>query len=418
MGRSGEAAKKLLLRQGTLSEDIITFDQKPGLADEHDPAALLARKPDVLVVSPGVPLANSWIVEARAQGVRITSEIGLACDVLAGEKLIGVTGSVGKSTTVALLGEGARHADPQAFVGGNFGVPFCEYAVEVLSGIRPRAKWVVLELSSFQLENCEPLSLDFSAITSFSPNHLERYANLREYYEIKWSLLDRTRGPCFLNSRGGDLKTWALQHPGRWVLVGSENPELTRFQLASARLIGRHNQDNLALAVSVGLAAGWPTSFVERMKSFTGLPHRLENLGTARGIRFINDSKATAMDSVLTAAAAATELCSGSSHLFLLLGGKDKNLPWEQLSVLKDHPRLVPVFFGHCGELAQSRSGLDGSVHAHLLEAVRAVLKNAREGDVVLLSPGGTSLDEFRNFEERGRVFQEYLEKEAGLNPL
>lgn len=175
MAKSGESAERFLLARGLKREEVLTFDQKVP-AQFNDPQALMSQgKPKTLVVSPGVPLKSSWIIEAQKAGVIVTSEINLACEVLADEKIIGVTGSLGKSTTVSLLGAGLSAFDKNAFVGGNLGTPFCEYATGVLTGKRPRAQWIVLELSSYQLENCKALKVNHAAITFLSANHMERY---------------------------------------------------------------------------------------------------------------------------------------------------------------------------------------------------------------------------------------------------
>ncbi|MBX3041205.1 MAG: UDP-N-acetylmuramoyl-L-alanine--D-glutamate ligase [Bdellovibrionaceae bacterium] len=411
MGRSGLAAKKYLERKGLNPQEIVTFDAKSETADYRDPALMMSEvRPSVLVVSPGVPLSLPWIQEAQASGVRITSEISLACEALTSEKVIGVTGSVGKSTTVALLGAGATAFDPHAFVGGNFGVPFCEYAVDLLSGVRPKATWIILELSSFQLENCEGLSLNLGAITSLTANHLERYRDQEHYYETKGRLRNHCRGPIFLNRAGGDLEGWAATHPGHWVLTDPSSSLLAPHDLGSAKLIGRHNQENLALAASLALAAGWPKESLTAMKAFPGLAHRLEDAGTLRGVRYINDSKATALSSVLIATHSVLGTLQEKNDLFLLLGGRDKNLPWKELSELASHQQIHFLFFGECGAIAQSASGLSGPVFPHLKEALEHARNKAKAGDAVLLSPGGTSLDEFKNFEHRGDYFKEFVQ--------
>lgn len=417
LGKSGESARKLLLRQGADASEIVTYDDKAPGADTRDPQTFAKfGQGDTLVVSPGVPLRTPWIREALARGVTLTSELGLACAHLASEKLIGVTGSVGKSTTIALLGEAARTVDPHAFVGGNFGVPLCDYALGVLSGERPRARWLILELSSYQLENCEPLRLDLAAITALSPNHLERYESLDEYYETKWAILRRTAGLCLLNSKGGDLASWATKHPGPWRLVGPEDAIARELHLENARLLGRHNQENLALAAEIALAAGWGAASIGAMKNFDGLAHRLQNLGTRRGILFINDSKATAMDSVLSAVHSIRPQVPAGHALHLLLGGKDKNLPWEQLAILASLANVRTTFFGQAGAIAQTKSGLTGARHDALESAVDEILRIAKAGDIVLLSPGGTSLDAYKSFEDRGQKFEEHLNR-RGFTP-
>lgn len=414
MGKSGEAAHRLLLNLGFKNDTLFTFDIKLDSANFNDPELLISKvSPKTLVVSPGVPLTSSWIQNAKEKGVKITSEISLACSCLTTEKLIGVTGSVGKSTTVSLLGAGLNTFSPTSFVGGNLGTPFASYSADILEGKRKKADWVILELSSYQLENCENLNLDFSAITYFTSNHLERYENIEHYYRTKWHILSLTKHSMFLNSEGGDLVEYYKNNGNhnQVKVISKQDPHLASLKLEKAQLIGQHNQDNLALASSLAIAAGWPSSAIEGMRSFNGLAHRLENLGTFKGIRFINDSKATAMDSVLIAATAAYDTLSKSGKLFLLLGGRDKNLPWQDLIPLQNFKEIEFIFFGECREIAQRKSLLPGKSFVNLKEGLAYALSQARNDDTVLLSPGGTSLDEFKSFEDRGNFFKKEIEK-------
>lgn len=414
MGKSGEAAQRLLLAVGISSDLVLTFDGKLASANFGDPETMMSQaKPQTLVVSPGVPLASEWIQKAKKSGATITSEISLACSCLTTERLIGVTGSVGKSTTVSLLGAGLEAFSKTAFVGGNLGFPFAAYAADVMQGMRKPADWVVLELSSYQLENCENLSLDFSAITYLTSNHLERYDSLEHYYQTKWNILGRTKQKMFLNSEGGDLIEYSKNKDKseQVEIVRKSDAKLANLHLENALLIGQHNQDNLALASSLALAAGWPLSAIEGMKNFKGLEHRLENMGELKGIRFINDSKATAMDSVLIAATAAYDTLKNNGKLWLLLGGKDKNLPWQDLGVLNKFKNIEFIFFGECRAIAQQKSLLQGRSFAQLKEALDYSFNEAKVHDTVLLSPGGTSLDEFKSFEDRGNFFKKSVEE-------
>ncbi|WP_413289531.1 UDP-N-acetylmuramoyl-L-alanine--D-glutamate ligase [Bdellovibrio sp. HCB337] len=412
MAKSGESAERLLLARGFKKEDLLTFDQKAP-AQFKDPQALMSQgKPKTLVVSPGVPLKSPWIVEAAKSGVFITSEINLACECLKDEKVIGVTGSLGKSTTVSLLGAGLSAFDKNAFVGGNLGTPFCEYAYGVLTGKRPRAQWVVLELSSYQLENCNQLKLDYSAITFLSANHMERYDSLQDYYKTKWQMIEQTKGPMFLNKNGGDLLHFAQKQStySRCIVTSQDDKSLLPHVLSQSALLGSHNQDNIALAAQIALHCHWPISTLQAMKSFQGLEHRLENLGQFNGIRYINDSKATAMDSVLTAVTVAHEYLTPEGKLHVLLGGRDKNLPWDELWALKDLSRTEFVFFGECRKIAQEKSDLPGPQFEKLEDALTHIMNIAKSGDIVLLSPGGTSLDAFKGFEDRGNFFKEKVQ--------
>lgn len=418
MGRSGDAAKKLLKKAGIAASDILTFDGKLSSADYNDPEKLMAEvKPQTLVVSPGVPLASSWIQEAKKKNVLITSEISLACSFLTSERLIGITGSVGKSTTVSLLGAGLAAFSPTSFVGGNLGIPFAEYAVGLLEGSHPLAEWVVLELSSYQLENCENLELEYSAITYFTSNHLERYESLEHYYETKCKILSLTDKKLFLNKEGGELVDYFAKKGSleKVQIVSRTDAELKHLHLSTASLIGKHNQDNLALSSTLALAAGWPSSAIEGMKKFNGLSHRLENLGIFNGVRFINDSKATAMDSVLIAVSAAHDTLSAGGKLFVLLGGRDKNLPWNDLQDFKNLQHVEYVFFGECREIAKAKSGLAGVSFEKMPEALEYLRSTIKTQDTVLLSPGGTSLDEFKSFEDRGNVFKKWVSEYSTL---
>jgi UDP-N-acetylmuramoylalanine--D-glutamate ligase len=410
LGLSGQAAIDLLLAAGTRREDIVTFDQK-SKADYSSIENLLSEvRPATLVVSPGVPLSMPALRRFAADGGLITSELSLALQLCTTERVIGVTGSVGKSTVVSLLQEGLRSFSKSGFVGGNLGTPLARYALGLLLG-KPRADWLVLELSSYQLENCSGLDCDVSALTYFTPNHLERYSSLEEYYSCKWKLASLTRGPVVLNRNGGDLAKWAASRSTTHQLIWTDqtDPLIEKFNLHELRLLGLHNRDNFALACRIALLAQWPSSSITAMKSFGGLSHRVENLGVFNGVTYVNDSKATTMESVKTAVKSLRPLVAGQIHL--LLGGRDKSLPWEELAELE---HLYPIhfyFFGECGALAHHKSKLTAAEFPTLRLAFQAAHAASRTKDLVLLSPGGTSLDEFKNFEDRGDVFRGLVQR-------
>lgn len=413
LGLSGNAALRLLHANGVKKSEIATFDENAP-ADYKDPQKLLDEfQPATLIVSPGYPLAKAWIKDAAEHGAVVTSELALALHYVTDERIIGVTGAVGKSTTVALLEAALQKFSPNSFVGGNIGKPLADYAADLAERKRERAPWIVLELSSYQLENCGNLHCEFSAITYLTPNHLERYSSLEAYYGQKWELVNRTAKVVVLNKQGGDLAKYARgkKADAQILWTDQNDEELTYLHLEEAELIGSHNQDNLAVAAKLAREAGWPESAFEGLKEFKGLPHRMQNLGVRNQIRFVNDSKATAMDSVRTAAMGIYEQMDKKQQLILLLGGKDKNLPWQELTYLKRIQKLRPVFFGQVGEKAKELSGLDGPVFPKLMPALKYVKETAKAGDTVLLSPGGTSLDEFKNFEERGRAFADAITK-------
>lgn len=412
LGKSGDATLNLLSLCGIESSQVFTCDAKASNAHFADPDTLISQiDPGTIIVSPGVPLSSSWVKKARTAGVHITSDISLAASCMTAEKIIGITGSVAKSTTVSILGAALDGFTDSYFVGGNLGTPFSVYAAEIISKKRKRADWVVLELSSYQLENSDLLKLSHSAITFLSPNHLERYEDLTHYYETKWKIESMTMGSVFINANGGDNKAFISQKKSsRTVFSSPEMIELKPLALFEAQLIGHHNQDNLALAALIAQNCQWPSAAFTGMKNFKGLEHRLENCGLYQGIRYINDSKATSMDSVLTAARSVATSYP-QSNIYLLLGGKDKSLPWEQLRVLKEISNLKFLFFGECRKIAQEKSHLEGDSFLTLNELLINMGSFVSSGDTVLLSPGGTSLDEFKSFEDRGKFFKEFISK-------
>ncbi len=412
MGVTGTAVKKLLEAAGVSNKSILTFDHNSVEAQFHSSAELLTQgQPKSLIVSPGVPLQSSWIMEAKKTGIFITSELSLASRLLTTESLIAITGSVGKSTTTCLLNAVLEQFCSSFFVGGNLGTPLAIYAMEVLQKKRPRAERVVLELSSYQLENFPELNADHSILTYLTANHLERYNSKHDYFETKWVIEKQTQKSLILNSNGGELQSWLQKREPRlpWIWTNRQDPLMAQHSLTQCELLGSHNLDNIAMAAQLIDQAGWPEAAFEGLKKFPGLPHRVENLGVHGGVRYINDSKATTMESVKIAVQSVLEsLNHHQKTLHLLLGGRDKNLPWEELSTMRMNPYIQTYFFGECREKAKYLSQLGGSMSVTMLEALKLAQKKAQWGDAILLSPGGTSLDEFKNFEHRGEIFRSF----------
>lgn len=404
LGKSGSSALRLLKEFGFNSEQLATYDEKNKSADFHTTDALLELSPKTLVVSPGVPLNSPWIQKLVLSGAHLTSEINMAASLITTEKIIGVTGSVGKSTIVSLLGIGSASFDANTFVGGNLGTPFCNYALALTKG-GAKASWIILELSSYQLENCDLLTLDSSIISFLSPNHLERYSSLEEYYQTKLKITSITKGICLFNKTSKDCEKYSVQSKSNFKLINADNFSHHEL-LPQVLLIGVHNKDNFSLAAEMARICGWPENSFLEMTRYRGLPHRLEFVVELKGVTYVNDSKATALDSVLVAVKGCLENVSDGNRLFLLLGGKDKNLPWSELSIFSSNDQITPVFFGSCGRHAKEMSHLSGEYFEKLGSAINYCQRRAQIGDLVLLSPGGTSLDEFKNFEERGDFFK------------
>lgn len=407
MGKSGQTAFDLLVKKNVNKEQIFLFDDKLNLNSFE---SLLQKQPGTVILSPGVPIKSDPIQSLIAKGWVLSSEINLASEFLTTEKIIGITGSVGKSTVTSLLGVAAKAIDPNVFVGGNLGLPFAQYAVDLLSG-KPKAQWIILELSSYQLENSHKLPLDYSTITYLSANHMERYDSLDHYYKTKLQITKQTKNMTFVNSDSKDTEKYLSQISGAFEKTSRTDSRFSNL-LPLAVLLGNHNKENMALALSINERLNWGKDSQQKILSFAGLPHRLEHVGTYKKITFINDSKATAIDSVLVATEASLEKLTGTGQLHLLIGGKDKNLPWSDLaSVKKLSTKINIVFFGQCGLIAKNKSMLEGSVYNNLAKALEKTFPILKENDILLLSPGGTSLDEFKNFEDRGTFFKLSVEQ-------
>lgn len=405
LGKSGLALLNLLLKLGVPRSEIFTFDDKAKEADFNQPDLFLQNSLKTLFVSPGFPLSTSWIQDFENRGGKISNEFELSFSMLQTERVVGVTGSLGKSTVTSLLLSGALAVDPNAFAGGNLGTPLATYISEVMDG-RPRAQYIILEISSYQLERFKNLDLELGVITYLSPNHLERYPSLEKYYDTKLILGERSVRGVICNAHGGDLKSFFERRKPHWpeVFWCSKSDEvMASLQVRHCSLVGEHNMDNLALAVRVARLLNWEAKSLTAMQNFKGLPHRLELVATTKGIRFINDSKATALDSVENAISSV--LSEKPGRVLLLIGGKDKGLPWERLKSLNQQKNVIPFIFGADRGLIAEKAGLVAPSFERLEDLLKHLEGKLKDGDVVLLSPGGTSLDQFKSFEHRGEVF-------------
>jgi len=345
---------------------------------------------------------------------------------------IGIAGSAGKTTTITLVGQMAKEAYPNAaYVGGNIGDPLINYVDQM----KP-TDLAILEVSSFQLEQMS-LSPNVAAVLNVTPNHLDRHGTMEAYTAAKarilefqsardtavlgrddpgaWGLRSKVKG--FLHTFGfsqiGQDGEGTYYHDGLLYLYehGVDIPLLRREQIL---LRGNHNVMNVLAAFAIGHAAGLPLdAMLAAAEEFRGVPHRLELVRELHGVRWYNDSIATAPERSMAA------LRSFQEPVVLLLGGRDKDLPWEDLAALiREHVDHV-VLFGEAAEkieraIARPAAGqrpfsLDRAQGLH--QAVLQAAEIAEAGDVVLLAPGGTSFDEFRDFEERGEKYRLWVQE-------
>lgn len=360
----------------------------------HDPADLTGA--ELLVVNPAVkhPWDHPFIAAARASGVRVTTEIALAVDAMPrGVRLLGVTGTAGKSTTSAMIHAGLRAAGVDALLGGNIGGS----VLDSLSAIAPGTT-LVLELSSAMLWWLDQPGArlgtalpEIGVVTNLAPNHLDWHGTPDHYERSKRVLIDRlpAHGAAVL---GGDL-AWDAP-PGVRVVRPAPPSSLPPIALP-----GGHNRVNAALALAACAAAG----AAERetllgIASFPGLPHRLRLVRQHRGVRWYNDSKSTTPEATGLALDAFPE-----SPAHLIVGGSDKGVDLAPIAALRGRVRSL-LCIGQTGEQIAAMAGLRPA--GTLDRAVELAAAAAHPGDVVLLSPGCASFDQFRSFEHRGEVFE------------
>ena len=392
----------------------------------------LLEKVDGICVSGGVPLDIPLIIQARKMNIPLTNDTQLFLD-LAKAKVIGITGSAGKTTTTTLVGEIAKSGifpGQKVWIGGNIGNPLINQVEDICS-----EDWVMMELSSFQLELMQS-SPSIAVVLNISPNHLDRHKTMQAYTAAKanilryqdstdWAILNR-EDPGSFNLKSlvvGKKSTFGFKKP-KDNLMGTfiEEDTLkyfdgeTAIQLMpanSVQLLGQHNLMNALAACAAGVIAGFSVSSMqEGIHSVKGIPHRLELICEFNGIRWYNDSIATTPERVVAA------LHAISGPLVLLLGGRDKDLPWTDLAEVLHKQTPKVIVFGEAGtmikkvllEFENDAPEYPISQVNDLRDAVLEASKIAKNDDSVLLSPGGTSYDAFLNFEERGNLFKQLVE--------
>ena len=387
---------------------------------------------DVLCISGAVPLTLPIVQTAYERGIPVLNDSQIFMDQVQCP-VIGITGSAGKTTTTTLVGRMAEHAvvpPVQAWIGGNIGRPL----IDVVDQIHPDDV-AVLEFSSFQLE-IMTISPQVSVILNVAPNHLDRHGTMEKYAAIKSRIFQFQNNDDWTILGSEDPLAWSLRNqvPGRLAAFGF-NPiehvpgayvredritlfdgmrETDLMSVGEVELRGRHNLLNVLAACAAGQAAGFSHDAIRAgVKGFRGVPHRLEFIRTYKGASWYNDSKATTPDGAMAVIRAFSE------PVIVLLGGRDKHLPWDKLAAQVrasvDHViafgEAAPLVLNAVGPVVEGRKPYTVDHCQTLAIAVKRAAELAEPGDVVLLAPGGTSFDEFNNFEERGDRFKEWVNK-------
>jgi UDP-N-acetylmuramoylalanine--D-glutamate ligase len=386
---------------------------------------------DIVCLSGGVPLNNPLVVAALQRGIPLTNDTQLFMEVVPCHT-VGITGSAGKTTTTTLVGDMAKRSlgeiglGTSAYVGGNIGDPLLNHVDGMTS-----ADLAILEISSFQLEQMD-LSPNVAAVLNITPNHLDRHGSMQAYTAAKQRILAFQAGTDTAVLGRDDAGSWALRNQvhGKLISFGTSplpegmdgttltdgilhlrarNVDIPLLRADRLHLRGAHNVLNVLAAFAIGEAAGLKLdAMLSAADEFEGVAHRLEFVRQCNGARWYNDSIATAPERTMAA------IHSFDEPIVLLLGGRDKDLPWEDLASLVSRRVKAVVLFGEAaGKIQAALEQAPAMVRIErcpgLEEAVRAAAQLTEAGDVVLLSPGGTSFDQFRDFEERGEAFRKWV---------
>jgi UDP-N-acetylmuramoylalanine--D-glutamate ligase len=362
-----------------------------------------------LVVSPGVSLNEQAILKAIANGSKIVSDIDLfACSVDA--PIVAITGSNGKSTVTTMLGEMAKATGMQVGVGGNLGTP----ALDLLA---LNAQLYVLELSSFQLERTSAINAVAATVLNISADHLDRHVDLAEYAREKQRVFSGD-GAMIINIddpvvnsmevTGRNRVTFSIKKNADFHLAFRDNTEYLMHNdtclmpLTELPLEGRHNAANALAALALGVSVGLDEHLMcDALRKFKGLSHRMQRVAQIRGVTWVNDSKATNVGACVAA------LQGYANKVILIAGGDAKNADMNELTpVIKEKAKFVVLMGKDAGLIEQA---LDGCVPiysaSNMIQAVAIAAKLAQVGDSVLLSPACASLDQYKNYEDRGEKF-------------
>jgi UDP-N-acetylmuramoylalanine--D-glutamate ligase len=447
LARTGVAVSLFCRKRGAL----VTAVDTRGESELAEPAAKLRAEnislelggyaPEILasqelvIPSPGVPADSEILKAARAQNIPVRSEIEIADRFLNG-RLIGITGSNGKTTTTSLIEHILRNSGFNTLLAGNIGTPL----IDVVEKTTDQTV-TVAELSSFQLELIETFRPNISVFLNLTPDHLDRHGSMEAYGAAKARIFENqtARDFAILNADDSASTPYAPTKPkvfwfsrkqrvaqgaflrGEEIVFrrdGEEHPVLKQSEIP---LPGAHNLENvLAAVVATSLAGAQPAQIANAIRSFAGVEHRLEFVAEHKGVRFYNDSKATNVDATLKA------LNAFPGNILIILGGKDKGSDFTVLQTSLREKSILALLIGAAAQKIESQ--IAGSVaieRAGTLErAVEIASRSAHAGDIVLLAPACASFDQFENYEHRGRVFKRLVQEltnhpaHTALNPV
>lgn len=432
LARSGMAAIRVLKKLGaevTLSESKKKDDIKEiGFLNENNveivgqDMAVFERDFDFVVKNPGVPYRSPMMQKLQERNIPVITEIELAYQVAKPQHYIAITGTNGKTTTSTLTYEILRRAFPgKAHLCGNIGIPLCEIVME--NGLMEEGgHYIALEISNFQLVNIDKFRPEVATIINLTPDHIDFMGSLDNYYKSKTEVYRNMAGNdvFLLNADDPVVKEYTDRYPVKCAKesfsTDSQSADCIAkdgyleikgekiIPLNAIKIVGKHNLQNVMIAVSAAKAIGISNDVIlDAVSSFKGVEHRIEFVREIDGVKYYNDSKGTNTDATITA------LKAFDRGVILLVGGFEKGLPMDEM---KKHLGCVKkiIGFGACGaRLVHDLVGEDGIVVTTLDEAVAEANKISESGDTVLLSPTTSSFDQYTCFEERGDHFKKII---------
>ncbi len=437
--RSGIASAKFLAARGAT---VALNDRKPlaewtpdalALKDlgigciEGDVPMWLLDQIELVVLSPGVPKKSIPARYAERAGAEVIGEVELASRFLKG-RMVGITGSNGKTTTTTLIGELLKDSGLRVEVGGNIGTPL----ISLVETSREDG-WTVAELSSFQLETIAEFHPTVALALNVTPDHMDRYESLTDYAAAKHRIFQNQmpNDVAILNADDEIVASWArglrahvvwfsarreldeglFLRAGREIISRAKQGEKVLLRRDEMQLRGLHNVENVLAALAAGLACGAaPDSMRETVKRFRGVEHRLERVAEIGGVKFYNDSKATNVDAAAKALAAFAE---DDGKVILILGGRGKKAPYMPLAPLVRGRARRLILIGEDADTIEKELGNFAPAERakDMRDAVRRAFEAAEQGDTVLLAPACASFDMFINYEHRGQAFKEAVKE-------
>ena len=439
IGQSGAAAGKLakylganvLISESNSNSKIISLSKKIesyGIDTELGGHSEKIFNADLWVVSPGVPQDISIIKEASEHNINIVSEIEFA-SWFTSSQIIAITGSNGKTTTVNLLFEMCNIKELEPILGGNIGIAFSGLVLNDLQN-KISNRIYILEISSFQMDRIKHFKPNISVFLNISEDHLDRYENMDDYINAKLNMMqnqdqndhiifnldDQILNNKFLNTLPDRHGFSINQNSNTLLSISSDSTKIyddafnKLIDLKNVPLPGRHNLSNILAAATAAKILGVPNSKISKtISSFKGVEHRIEKVININGVTYYNDSKATNVEAVKVA------INSFEKNIFLILGGQDKG---GEFSILLPHIKNKVkrvIAYGDAANIIKTALGdaVKLKIVFSLKDAVKTCHNHAQPGDVILLSPGCASFDQFKNFEERGKFFKTVVNEMA-----